>query len=174
MSYLALIDKTFHKFWQNLEKTNKIIELSTQEIIDKYQGLEGELKNIFFIAEDNSNIEIIMNSCLEIRNQQKWNILFITEDNKIPDLIKQRFVFMGYDYGIFEEEMDSLYSSIFNEILFGNVKELIFFKIMLNDFFLFHNKQEIENYVRIHHLLLKEGKNVEHEDYMKIFQIWRL
>ncbi|MFI0436105.1 MAG: hypothetical protein ACH350_10370 [Parachlamydiaceae bacterium] len=174
MTYLALINKTFDDTWKNLENMNKVVGLSTQEVVDKYQGLEGDAISVFKVTDDNSSLKKNIDLLLAIDDQKKTRILFIAESGNIPELIKELFDFVGYDYGVFEEEMNSVYSSVFNEILFGNVKELIFLKNKLNESFLFSSRQEAENYLNLHHELLKEGKNVEHEEYMKIFQIWRL
>jgi hypothetical protein len=59
-----ILIKRYHPsnfFWPNLVKHNKIKELSVEQILNKYQGFEGELIARFPIGND----ELEKNNCLE-------------------------------------------------------------------------------------------------------------
>ena len=79
---------------------------------------------------------------------------------------------MGYDIGACDEEK-TVYSSIFNEVLFGGYDSLIAYKGLLNENLLFPDKEIAERYVELHNEMSAQGKNVE--DYMEmiIYEIWR-
>lgn len=154
-------------FWPNLFKKNQIAELSISEIINKYQGFEGELISLFPIEESCIDLSEITNSFID------FTILYITSNgNEVPFCIKNQFVHVGYDFGVCEEDQ-SIYSSIFNEILFGSVEQLISWKQKLNDHFLFETRFLAKNYASLHHQLLLEGKDVEEDENMNIYEIWK-
>lgn len=79
---------------------------------------------------------------------------------------------VGFDYGILEE-ITCTYSSIFHEVLFGKMDELVLYIDKLNEHLLFPTKDFAEDYFRTHHKLSLEGKDVEHEEYMEIYEIWK-
>ena len=58
----------------------------------------------------------------------------------------------------------NIYSSIFNEILFGKVNELRYFKNKLNEHFLFSSYDNVKEYAFIHHHLLLKGVPVEDDE----------
>ena len=91
---------------------------------------------------------------------------------EVPLTIKNQSKCVGYDIGVCDEEK-TIFSSIFNEVLFGHLSELIAFKDCLNGNFLFPNKLIAEKYVNLHNLLSKEGKGVEDYEEMTIYELWK-
>ena len=79
---------------------------------------------------------------------------------------------MGYDVGVCDEEK-TIFSSIFNEILFGNLDELISYKDLLNENLLFPDRSLAEKYVSLHDTLSEEGKGVEDYEKMIVYEIWK-
>lgn len=152
--------------WPNLVKKKQIAELSVSEVLSKYKGFEGELISSFSLKE-------IGNEMYENVKFTDYSLLYvISKPIDIPSFIKNQFVRVGYEYGICEEDQ-TIYSSIFNEILFGSIDKLFSWKNKLNDNLLFENRFLAENYVSIHHQLLQEGKDVENDEDMMIYEIWK-
>ena len=153
-------------FWPNLIRKKKIDDFSVKEILIKYDGFEGELIDSFSFTEDWSRL---------IRQQGvSLDDIFmcVISNGEEPFFIKDQFIPVGYDFGICEEDQ-TIYSSIFNEILFGNVQGLISYKNTLNDHFLFDTRSLAEKYAALHHQLLIEGKDLEDDSDMSIYKIWK-
>ena len=64
-------------FWPNLIKTKKLNELSLEELLNKYQGFEGELIAFFSIKEPESELNKIINECLEVKNSNNYLMFHI-------------------------------------------------------------------------------------------------
>lgn len=88
------------------------------------------------------------------------------------EIINKNLLIVGFDYGICQENGTN-YSSIFNEILFGKVSELTSFYELLNDNLLFDSEGLVNEYVSMHHKCSQEGKDVEWEEYMEVFKIYK-
>ena len=149
-----------------------ISELSVEQILNKYQGFEGELIALFSIEED-SQLNNIIEKCLEIKSSNNYLMLSVISDFQvIPSIISEQTLLVGYDVGVCEKEK-TIYSSIFNEILFGSLNELIIYKQFLNEHLLFPNKSWAEKYVKLHNELSSLGKDVEDYEEMNIYEIWK-
>lgn len=160
-------------FWSNLLKYKTITGLSTEEIIDKYQGFEGSLVALFYINEDESKFNKVKKRCLEIEKLNESILLYlVSNDQGVPFWLSKEASLVGYDVGVCEEEK-TIYSSIFNEILFGHLDELINFKNFLNLNLLFPNKSVAEKYVNLHDELSAQGKGVEDYEKMIIYEVWK-
>ena len=143
--------------------------MSVEDIVEKYHGFEGE--SIDFLPMEINPLEL---EEIWKKNCQKpgFSILIVLPSNGDLNFLENKASFLGYDYGICEEDK-SIYSSIFNEILFGNILELISYKDRLNESFLFPSAPLTEKFVQLHHELLLKGKDVEADEDMKIFGIWK-
>lgn len=156
--------------WPNLERKKKIVELSVQEILNKYKGFSGELIAMYYVKDSDPDLNDIYKLFLETPNFNDYVMLYVASNSKsFGHSIPIRKV--GYDVGRCEE--DSIFSSITSEILFGGVDELVVFKDVLNEYFLFPDKEDAEKYVKVHKLMSEQGKDVE--DYMPliIYEIWQ-
>ena len=175
MHKLILIERP-NNWWPNLIKGKKKEELSIEKIINKYQGFEGELIDFFQINEhENENkLKKIIDSYLEIKKLGNCFVLYVTSGfQKIPNLLKERIIFIGYDVGICEVET-TMYSSILQEILVWRINELIDYKDVLNENLLFQDRLAAEKYVDFHNKLSIQGKNVEDYFEMIIYEIWKV
>lgn len=174
MHDLVLIEKIslLSDCWPNLIRDKKILTLSVEEIINKYQGFEGELICIFKVEENGQELEKFTNQSLELKKLNNCLLLHVISGSDVmPSFSREQAVFMGYDIGACDEEK-TIYSSIFNEVLFGGYDELIAYKDLLNKNLLFPDKAIAEKYVDLHNQMSAQGKNVE--DYMEmiIYEIW--
>lgn len=143
--------------WKNLIRKNTY-DCSVENLIHRYQGFEGE---ILSITENLTNYDFI-----NIKN----HTLCLVQDNENPsDLLLRFFVKLGYEFGICDES--TVYSSIFNEIIFGNIQQLVK-KSILNEALLFPTKSLAVEYSEIHHKLLLEGFDVEDDINMEVYGIW--
>lgn len=175
MQKLILIEKHLPggRFWPNLEKDKRIMELSVQEILNKYQGFDGELISCFSIEGNNNKLNKYFAECLDLNKLSDCNLLhIITGSESIPSYLREQSIQMGYEVGAFDEE-GNIYSSIFNEILFGKVEELVVFKKVLNENLLFPDKSAAEKYVEMHNQMSIRGKDVENGVEMTIYEIWK-
>ncbi|MGC1879423.1 MAG: hypothetical protein WA347_06270 [Rhabdochlamydiaceae bacterium] len=175
MHNLILIERYLPSsfFWPNLLKDKRIAKMSVEEILNKYQGFEGDLIAFFSIKGNNSELKKIVDKCLEKKNSNNYFMLHVISGSEVmPLLLKEQAFLVGYDVGVCEEEK-TIYSSIFNEILFGHLEELISYKDFLNENFLFPNRILAEKYVNLHTELSVQGKGVEDYEEMTIYEIWR-
>lgn len=174
MHVLILIEKDSPASgcWLNLTRKKKILELSVEKVVNKYQGFEGELISFFEIKENKINLNII-NECLELRNLGNCLLLHVISGPAVvPPILKELAFKVGYDVGVCEEEK-TIYSSIYNEILFGIINELIIYKDVLNESLLFPDRSLAEKYVSIHNEMSIQGKDVEDYEEMTIYEIWK-
>jgi hypothetical protein len=175
MHDLVLIEKfsSSSDCWPNLIRDKRISDLSVEEIINKYQGFEGELIEIFTVEENIQAFEKFISKSLYLKKMSNCLLLHvISKFDVMPPSLKEQAVFMGYDIGACDEEK-TIYSSVFNEVLFGGCDELVDYKNSLNENLLFPNRVIAEKYVDLHNEMSAEGKNVE--DYMEmiIYEVWR-
>lgn len=175
MHRLILIERNPSEYssWPSLQHKQKIPELTVQEIVSKYQGFEGELISFFEVKENADDFKKMMIEYLELNKLGNCFILHvISTQSTIPDFLKDHLIKLGYDVGVCEKEA-TVYSSIFHEILFGIVNELIVFKECLNENLLFPNRDLAEKYVKVHNEMSALGKDVEDYMEMKIYEVWR-
>lgn len=175
MHDLVLIEKfsPTSDCWPNLIRDKRILDLSIEEIINKYQGFEGELLGIINVERSSQEIEKFINQSLELKKLSNCLLLHvISGSNVMPSFLRERASFLGYDIGACDEEK-TIYSSIFNEVLFGGYNELVSYKDLLNENLLFPDRVTAEKYVDLHNQMSAQGKNVE--DYMEmiIYEIWK-
>lgn len=165
MDKIVIINKfkLSDKVWKNLEKHHKNPEMTVEQIIDKFNGFEGKLIAIFPFNKGSIKLENPSNQSL---------ILYVRSENgNVNSFIKDQFSFIGYDFGICEEATN--YSSIFNEVLFGSIPELTCYTKFLNHNLLFQDIHTVQEYARVHHQLSLQGKDVEWEEYMNVYKIWK-
>ncbi len=175
MHDLVLIEKfsPSSDCWRNLIRDKRVLDMSVEGVINKYQGFEGELVGIYKIEENRKEIEKFINQSLELKKLSNCVLLhIISSPNVMPFSLREQAVFVGYDVGACDEEK-TIYSSIFNEVLFGGYDELVIYKDFLNKNLLFPDKTTAEKYVDLHDEMSAQGKNVE--DYMEmiIYEIWK-
>jgi hypothetical protein len=162
------------RFWPNLVKYNRLTEFSVETLLNKYKGFEGEEIIFLDYSSNDFDLEKIKSEYLEIDARVNRSLLCLISENDIPSpLLTEQAVKVGYDVGVCEEEK-TVYSSIFNEIIFGNLNELILCKNALNEYLLFPSKNIAEEYVNLHTELSKQGKGVEDYEEMIIYEIWKL
>lgn len=161
-------------FWPNMLNNIKVTGLTVEELMKKYQGFEGDLIGYFPIKKNDPELnEIIDLFSKEIKSTNSL-MFYVHSDavEEVPLPIKNQAKCVGYDVGVCDEEK-TIFSSIFNEVLFGHLNELIAYKEHLNGDFLFSNKLIAEKYVGLHNLLSKEGKDVEDYEEMTIYELWK-
>jgi len=160
-------------FWPNLLKHNNIPEFSIEDLLVKYQGFEGDLLSFLYVDIDKIEIRKIK-QCFESKNlNNRFLFYLVPENNRALNSLKELANFVGYDVGICEQEK-TIYSSIFNEVIFGRLNELVSWKNSLNENLLFPDKTTAENYVKFHVELAAQGKDVEDYEEMLIYEMWKL
>jgi|GEM_PF-1961504 len=175
MHDIVLIEKysPSSDLWENLIKYNPSPELSVEDIINDYQGFEGELVEFFRVKHRSSKLNDFISHSLELQKLSKCLLLhIISGESIIHPSLEEKAMFMGFDIGACDNER-TIYSSIFNEVLFGGFQELINYKKLLNKSLLFPDKITATNYVQIHNEMSSKGKNVEDCFEMTIYEIWK-
>ena len=120
-----------------------------QEVVSKYQGFEGELVCFFEIKENANDFKKMEDECLALKKLGSCFLLHVlSSPSGMPFFLTEQAIKLGYDVGVCEE--NTIYSSIFHEILFGIVEELVIYKNLLNEKFLFPNRFLAEKYVKEH------------------------
>lgn len=99
-------------------------------------------------------------------------MFYIEPCRKSNTELHENATYVGFEVGFCEEE-GTVYSSIFNEILFGCCDELVIFHSQLNKNFLFPNKESAERYLKVHREMALQGRDVEQGVEMTIYEIWK-
>lgn len=171
---LALIERYSKSsfYWPNLVKQKKIPNLSVEQILQQYQGFEGELIAYFPKISDEKELEESISKCLKIKDGNPLFVMLLINSNLDTEfpIDQKKFFIMGYDVGIFGEQ---IYSSIFNEIIFGYFEKLIEYKKFLNEHYLFFDHSLTSKYLELHNKMSEQGKGVEDYQKMNIYQIWK-
>lgn len=154
------------EIWSNRERKGKISGVSIGEILTKYQGYEGKLVDHYYVKDNDPDLKVVYDLFLETSKVNHHKVLYVSSAPVHSIHLEQ----MGYDVGICEEEC--IFSSIVNEILFGHVEELVAFKNVLNENFLFSDKRSAEEYVRTHNQMEALGKDVETHMSIGVHEIW--
>ena len=118
MHDLVLIEKfsPASDCWSNLVRDKRILHLSVEEIINKYQGFEGELVDIFKVEKNMQELEKFINQSLELKKLSSCLLLHVISGSDVmPSSSKEQAIFMGYDIGACDEE-----KTIYSSILFVN------------------------------------------------------
>lgn len=176
MHKLVLVerDPLLYALWPSLVQNQRIPELSVKEIVAKYKGFEGEIVFFFEINENINDFRAKEDECLRFKELGSCFLLCVTSSTeKIPSFLNGQAIKLGYDVGVCEEEK-TIYSSIFHEILFGIVDELVVFKDFLNENLLFPDKSLAEKYVEVHNEMSAQGRDVEDYEEMAVYEIWAL
>ncbi len=159
--------------WQYLIRKKKIQDLTVEEVVKSYQGFEGELISIFSSDVEIVNVEAYINLEVNVNGFDNRRLIYVVSEPEVPpSLLKKQPVFMGYDVGVCDEEK-TIYSSIFNEVIFGNLVDLVNFKKFLNKNLLFPESLFAIEYVEMHDQLSAQGKDVEDYEKMVIYEIWK-
>jgi hypothetical protein len=175
MTKLVILNKYSNSSycWHNLEKKMKIAELSVEQVLSQYQGFEGDLIEMLPIKEDVGEQKEVIKKCKTFYSNPKHVVLFIVSSgDSLPKFLQATTHFVGCDIGICEEDK-TIYSSVFNEILFGNVPELISQQKKLNENWLFPEILSAEKYVALHEMLAGQGEDVEDYEKLAIYEIWQ-
>ncbi len=156
-------------YWDYLLNHKKIHGLSVEEIINRYQGFEGDIISFSLFCENQN----LLKANLYSKKLESSLLLHVfSGDFMIPEYLKMQLVHQGYDIGVCEQEK-TIYSSIFNEILFGNIPELIVYQEFLNNNFLFPDRMIAEEYVTLHNKLSILQKDVEDYEEVIVYDIWK-
>lgn len=156
-----------------LAENHRMQELTVDQVVDKYRGFEGEFVLSYSILDDQELMRAQMQDFLEVKDSDKELILYVIEEPEfMPSFIKKQSHFLGYEVGLCEYDA-TIYSSIFNEVLFGNVQELISYKEVLNEHQLFPDKALAAQYLKLHDELSARGAHVEDYFEMVIYEIWK-
>jgi len=176
MHELVLIerDPSSYKSWPGLIKKKKILDRSVEEVVDKYQGFEGDLVSYYLVENDLEEYKSKLSEYLKYKNLASCFILHLLSGSTTqPSFLQTQAIKVGYDVGFCDGETLAIYSSIFHEILFGHFEELIDYKEKLNGSFLFPSRDIAEAYVRLHDKMSAKGKEVEDIVEMTIYEVWR-
>ena len=175
MNKIILVEKyqSNSDFWSNFEKSMRFSKQVIHEMLSKYQGFEGVLKDICDIKNNDTDLRYLFELFLEIPTLDRYKFLYVGSIDK-PSISKLPIsaIKLGYEVGICIEEC--IFSSIMNEILFGRIPELVAFKDLLNENFLFSDKETAQRYVRMHNKMEEEGRGVEDHMTMEVHEIWKL
>ncbi len=160
-------------FWTNVEKRNMIPSLTVKEVMSKYQGFEGVLKDIYDVENNDVDLKVVYELFQDASKQDGSKILYVAESSEVQvSDLPVNALKVGYDVGICMEEC--IFSSIINEVVFGFFPELVDFKDVLNENFLFPDEKTAQDYVLKHNELEAQGKGVEDHMSMTVYEIWRL
>lgn len=158
-------------FWKNLIRNNKIANLSVSQILSKYKGFEGEIVLFYDNKITEINFEEVILKSNEYIKLGNCLLLYVLSNNEcLPFYIQDKAIKVGFDVGVCHQ--DGIFSSIFNEVIFGHLPELVDYKNFLNENLLFSDRTLAEAYLELHNKMSLEGKDVEDYMEMHIYEIW--
>jgi len=104
-------------FWANMVASNKVLGLTVEQVIKKYQGFEGDLIGYFPIKNNDHELNDIINNCSEEIKSTNNLMFYVHSDfvEEVPLTIKNQSKCVGYDVGVCDEEK-TIFSSIPNVI----------------------------------------------------------
>ncbi len=175
MNQLVLIERYSPNsiFWSHMIRNKKMQNLSVEQIMDTYQGFEGELIVSYPIPECEVDLNIEIIKCKELNHSLNYSMFFLLSDlGVVSNSLKHETCQLGFDIGVCEEEK-TVYSSIFNEVIFGYFDELIRYKDFLNKNLLFPDLHTAKKYLKEHSELSVAGKGVEDYEKFTIYEIRR-
>lgn len=148
-------------FWPDLDLENSDIDAPMLECVYNFEEVKQYYENILKLSECNVDLLFFKLPTLMM----------------IPKIIKDRFKFIGYDYGYFYS-MWNYYSIVLNEILFGKFNELRNFKSSVNKYNLFENQILLREIIEIRDKLYTKHTNefevfLEPEEIPYIVEIWQ-
>lgn len=159
--------------WENLKRNIRFPKTSLEELINKFNGFEGDIVSFTEVFDPQANVYEIFNQKAASIHAKSHLALFLDKNiDSDQNLLSHELQFIGYDYGLCEENSTN-FSSIFNEVIFGKEPELLDFYSSLNSNLLFPNLCIVKRYVEIHHLLSTQGRDVEWEEYLQIYKIYK-
>lgn len=151
---------------ENHQRRKSVSGLNQEILFKRYKGLEGHATLLQSNNELDKQIELFKSE----QNSDSQRLICLSRDQNI-ELTNKEFIYIGIDYGFFNEEHD-VYSSIYNEIIFGITNELQAFQNRLNQFSLFNDDKVADDYIGRHHECLIKNLDVEHEDEMAKWNVW--
>ncbi|MDO9390521.1 MAG: hypothetical protein Q7U71_01970 [bacterium] len=171
-----------HLLWKKMIDNTKLIKrISLKDAVSKYKGFEGRIINLkqnnivnskYCWLNDNE-LESIENYFAKEFDVKKYNLLLISNYDRVFNEDNLKYSFAGYDYGMCFSE-DNIYSSIFHEVLFGNNNALTEFNNKLNNNLLFPSYEIAKQYALIHKKLESGNGHVESDEEMEIYKLWHL
>ena len=171
---IALIEK-YNKsnfFWKRLnERRPELLQT-----IRKYDGFEGNC--VSCIGDDQINISSIQELKQEyldkskVREDRSYILICISENEEIKSEVQENFIFIGYDCGFFKDD-SNIYSSVLNEVIWGKREKLTEYERELNQSYLFPTKEDAFYYLNYHQELKKKGEDVEDDEDMSVFKVWK-
>jgi hypothetical protein len=155
------------------------INLSHEEIIKCYRGIEGEPWPIRdeFTANNISKgivpLSMLPNVIEYYRSASMsclCDLICIVINQGPDELIKafNNFIFCGFDYGIYESE-GNCFSSVFNEIIYGKYEELRQFGEHLNSALLLPNEDLLVDFCKSRNRMVQLGADLETTDHAEAF-----
>jgi hypothetical protein len=154
--------------WPALCKRRHVETLTVAELIDRYRGFEGELVDVLTWEG------LVASLPQKLASDPDQRYLYLrSESDPLPPWLESHFLSVGWDVGIVLDD-EILYSSVFNEVLFGVEEELIEWNNRLNEHLLMPSANVAKLYMDLHHRMLTEGRDVEGEEDMRVFQVWFL
>lgn len=174
MSNIILVEKYLRTddCWAYLLKMNKVPGLTVEQVLNRYQGFEGEDIACYQTSESDPEFKEKIDLLDESLSSKNYLFLYVSLTENVNSSISDIAVKVGFDIGICEEDI-TIYSSVFNEILFGYYDELAAFQNNLNENFLFPDRESAEKYLEVHRQMAEEGKGVEQGVKMTIYEIWK-
>lgn len=127
------------------------------------------MKDIYYVKNNDPDLKSVYDLFLDVPKAKAHKVLYV---GSFASNLQIPAVKVGYDVGSCMEEC--IFSSIFHEIFYGRVPDFVAFKDLLNQNFLFPDKETAQKYVQVHNKMEKEGKDVETHMSMEVHEIWKL
>lgn len=159
----------------NSNVRNMILKITYEQLFQSFKGIEGDiwLESSTVVPPTEDGILAKMENINEIirfydlnKKNKKCDLVCLCDISgcDVSPLLKNKFVFFGYDVGLYNS-IYSYWSCVFHEVINGLVSELQSFAENLNKYFLFSNIEDAQKFILRRNKLCQEGcSGLELED----------
>lgn len=167
--------------WPHVKEKRPSIMLDHVDILRRYRGLEGEL------WPNNSAMLFNLGEC-SIAPLEKYNKIhayyvdMATRDiDEIYDFIslgeptiasKNNPLFLGFEAGYLNSP-DNVFSCIFNDVIYGQYKELTCFARFLNKHLLFSSQEIARELLGVRNNLISKGLDLESDENFYVYTVMK-
>lgn len=150
------------ELWKNLLRKKSPFLSSVADVVRDYKGFEG-VEIFLEVFDRKKDYEVV---------ESGFDFIHVLSGSDLNQTVQgENLDFLGFDYGLCEMDY-TLFSSIFNEILFGCENSLVQFYKKLNRNFLFGDVVDVYSYINVHRELFDAGADIESPNEMKVYAVW--
>ena len=153
-------DKTY-PYLKNLRNRCEANGIEVDEFLMRYSGIECN------IIDAHGKVEKVEETFIFFDQTKGEKIIIATGTEKPESFL----TLIGFEVGYFHGK-ENIFSSIWHELVAGEIEDLVDYVPKLNLFYLFDDYEIAKNYLEQHHQLQKNGMDVENGEYFEVIAVY--